>query len=253
MVPVQDCPSLFAWKIPPVKQGSVHPGPAVPRRQCYQCQDGSAISATSLRTVVPTFCFKRLAPGFRQKNFWLLYHLFWLLQYFLTPTSLCMSPALVVWTDTNCNFFRFLKIGWRKRNRREENSASLENVFVQKRSSVKKISNQVFCFFCQIQISDEIFDSVERLSGWTFIGGLHNCGLDKFVLPQTVLIKPSWRQHGKVYLKNNLFTFYLFLFSDCADTEQISEKKVSNTDTKKQLDATGIEPGWESTTRSIHY
>ena len=119
----------------------------MPRWQCYQCQDDSAISATSLRTVVPTFCFKRLAPGFRQKNFWLLYHLFWLLQYFLTPTSLCMSPALVVWTDTNCNFFRFLKIGWRKRNRREENSASLENVFVQKKILGQKNFKSGFFWF----------------------------------------------------------------------------------------------------------
>ena len=146
MVPVQDCPSLFTWKIPPVKQGSFHPGPAVPRRQCYQCQDGSAISATSLRTVVPTFCFKRLAPGFRQKTFDCFIICFGYFSIFLTPTSLCMSPALVVWTDTNCNFFRFLKIGWRKRNRREENSASLENVFVQKKILGQKNFKSGFLF-----------------------------------------------------------------------------------------------------------
>ena len=49
-------------------------------------------------------------------------------------------------------------------------------------------------------------------------------------------------------LKKQPFCFVFVPFSDCADTEQIPEKqvlmkKVSNTDTKKQLDATGIEPG----------
>ena len=200
MVPVQDCPSLFTWKIPPVKQGSFHPGPAVPRRQCYQCQDGSAISAkTTVPSVPPVwglwfllFVLKDWLQGFAKK-------LLIALSFVLVTSVFFWHPPPCAWVQLwsseqtpTAIFFRFFKIGWRKRNRREENSASLENVFVQKKIlDQKKFQIRFFGFFCQIQISDEIFDSVERLSGWTFIGGLHNCGLDKFVLPQTVLIKPS--------------------------------------------------------------
>ena len=173
---------------------------SVPRRQCYQCQDGSAISAkTTVPSVPPVwglwfllFVLKDWLQGFAKKTFDCFIICFGYFSIFWHPPPCAWVQLWSSEQTPTAIFFVFFKIGWRKRNRREENSASLENVFVQKKMlGQKNFKSGFFGFFCQIQISDEIFDSVERLSGWTFIGGLHNCGLDKFVLPQTVLIKPS--------------------------------------------------------------